>query len=224
MIDFLSQLGAILWKDLVAEVRSREIFSAMFVFSLLVILIFNFAFELQRRELVSLAAGILWVTFSFAGVLGLNRSFVLEKDKGSLEGLLLSPADRGAIYLAKMLGNLIFILLVEIIVLPLFAIFANLTIPVLPLLPIFLLGTLGFSAVGTIFAAMATGTRTREVMLPILLFPIVVPVVIAAVKATELVLDGKNLDAVGDWLGLLMAFDVIFVVVAFLTFEFVIAE
>lgn len=224
MSGFISKVATILWKDLTAEARSREIFSGMFVFSLLVILIFNFAFELRRAELASLAAGVLWVTFGFAGVLGLNRSFVLEKDRGSLEGLLLSPVDRGAIYLAKMLGNLIFILVVEVIVVPLFAFVSNLSFPFLALLPVLLLGTLGFSAVGTVFAAMATSTRTREVMLPILLFPIVVPVVIAAVKATEAILGGRELSVVGDWLRLLLSFDVIFVVVAFLTFEYVIAE
>lgn len=224
MSGFISKVATILWKDLTAEARSREIFSGMFVFSLLVILIFNFAFELRRAELASLAAGVLWVTFGFAGVLGLNRSFVLEKDRGSLEGLLLSPVDRGAIYLAKMLGNLIFILVVEVIVVPLFAFVSNLPLPFLALLPVLLLGTLGFSAVGTVFAAMATSTRTREVMLPILLFPIVVPVVIAAVKATEAILGGRELSVVGDWLRLLLSFDVIFVVVAFLTFEYVIAE
>lgn len=224
MREFLDNVGTILWKDLTAELRSREIFSGMFVFALLVILIFNFAFELRRGELASLAAGVLWVTFTFAGVLGLNRSFVLEKDRGSLEGLLLSPVDRGAIYLAKMLGNLIFILVMEAIVVPLFAFVSNLAIPFLPLLPILVLGSLGFSAVGTVFAAMATSTRTREVMLPILLFPIVVPVVIAAVKASEVVFTGRDLSSIPDWLRILAAFDVIFVVVAFLTFEYVIAE
>ncbi|MBI2845274.1 MAG: heme exporter protein CcmB [Chloroflexi bacterium] len=224
MIGFISKVFAILGKDLTAEIRSREILSGMFIFALLVILIFNFAFELQRGELASLAAGVLWVTFAFAGVLGLNRSFVLEKDRGSLEGLLLSPVDRGAIYLAKMLGNLIFILVTEAILVPLFAFVSNLALPLLPLLPVLLLGSLGFSAVGTVFAAMATSTRTREIMLPILLFPVVVPVVIAAVKATEVVFGGRDLSSVADWLRILIAFDVIFTVVSFLTFEYVISE
>lgn len=224
MRAFLSSVAAILWKDLMAELRTREILGSMFVFALLVLLIFTFAFDLRRSELLSLAPGVLWVAFSFAGVLGLNRSLVLEKDVGSLEGLLLAPVDRGAIYLAKMLGNTLFILLLEAIALPLFALTSNLALPLAPLLPFLLLGTLGFASVGTLFAAMAVNTRTREVMLPILLFPIVIPVVIAAVKGTELALRGRAFGEATAWMNLLIGFDVIFLVMSFLAFEYVIEE
>lgn len=215
---------AIVAKDVVAELRTKEIFTAMFVFALLVIVIFNFAFELHRLEMELIAPGVLWVAFTFAGVLGLNRSFVLEKDRGCLEGLMLCPVDRSAIYVGKLLGNLIFMGVMEAIALPIFGVFSNLSVFRLALVPVIFLGTVGFAAVGTLFSAMAVNTRTREVMLPVLLFPILVPVIIAAVKATQQVLAGGYLLDVANWLNLLIAFDVIFLVVAFLTFEFVVEE
>ncbi len=219
-MGFLAKVGTILWKDLRAELRTKDILTSMFVFAFLVIVIFNFAFELQRLEPEAIAPGVLWVAFTFAGVLGLNRSFVLEKDKGCLEGLMLCPVDRGAIYLAKMVGNIIFISLMETIALPLFLALSNLPLP-WELLPIFLLGTIGFAAVGTLFAAISVNTRTREVMLPVLLFPVTVPVIIAAVKATGVVFAGGSLGGAGGWLNLLISFDAIFLVVAFVTFEYV---
>ncbi|MFQ5886571.1 MAG: heme exporter protein CcmB [Anaerolineae bacterium] len=222
-MGFLAKVGTILWKDLRAELRTKDILTSMFVFAFLVIVIFNFAFELQRLEPEAIAPGVLWVAFTFAGVLGLNRSFVLEKDKGCLEGLMLCPVDRGAIYLAKMMGNIIFILLMEAIALPLFLALSNLPLP-WELLPILLLGTIGFAGVGTLFAAMSVNTRTREVMLPVLLFPVIVPVIIAAVKATGVVFAGGSLKEASGWLNLLISFDAIFLVVAFITFEYVLEE
>ncbi|MFQ6001115.1 MAG: heme exporter protein CcmB [Anaerolineae bacterium] len=222
-MGFLAKVGTILWKDLRAELRTKDILTSMFVFAFLVIVIFNFAFELQRLEPEAIAPGVLWVAFTFAGVLGLNRSFVLEKDKGCLEGLMLCPVDRGAIYLAKMMGNIIFILLMEAIALPLFLALSNLPLP-WELLPILLLGTVGFAGVGTLFAAISVNTRTREVMLPLLLFPVIVPVIIAAVKATGVVFAGGSLREASGWLNLLISFDAIFLVVAFITFEYVLEE
>ena len=222
-MGFLTKMGTILWKDLRAELRTKDILTSMFVFAFLVIVIFNFAFELQRLEPEAIAPGVLWVAFTFAGVLGLNRSFVLEKDRGCLEGLRLWPVDRGAIYLAKMMGNITFILLMEAIALPLFLALSNLPLP-WELLPILLLGTIGFAGVGTLFAAISVNTRTREVMLPLLLFPVIVPVIIAAVKATGVVFAGDSLKEAGGWLNLLISFDAIFLVVAFITFEYVLEE
>jgi len=222
--DYLDKVGAIVWKDVVAELRTKEIFTSMLVFALLVVVIFNFAFELRQVDMSLMGPGILWVAFTFAGVLGLNRSFVLEKDRGSLEGLMLAPVDRSAIYLGKLLGNLLFMLVMEAFALPLFAVLNNQPLLLPGLVPIIFLGTLGFVTVGTLFAAMSVNTRTREVMLPILLFPMMVPVVIAAVKATGVVLAGDPLSAAGDWLSLLVAFDVIFLVVCWLVFEYVVEE
>ena len=213
---------AILWKDILSELRTRDIVASVLVFALLVIVIFNFAFEPERIGLV--ASGVLWVAFTFAGVLGLSRSFVLEKDNGCLEGLMLCPVDRNVIYFGKMLGSLIFILVVAAIVLPIFFILFNLPIFKPELGLIVLLATIGFTSVGTLFSAMSVNTKAREIMLPILFFPIVAPVIIAAVKATELVLTGEPWSSLSSWLLILAAFDAIFLVVSSLVFEFVIEE
>jgi heme exporter protein B len=223
-MSFVSQVAVIVWKDLVAELRTKEIFSAVFVFALLVIVVFNFAFELRGLEFAAVTPGMLWVAFTFAGVLGLNRSFVLEKDRGGLEGLMLCPVDRSAIYLGKAISSFIFMSLVEAVTIPIFVILFNLPTFDPALVLVIVLGTVGFIAVGTLLAAMSVNTRTREVLLPILLFPILVPVIIASVRATGKIIDGKTLADIADWISLLIAFDLIFLVIALLTFEFVIEE
>ncbi|MBI2847101.1 MAG: heme exporter protein CcmB [Chloroflexi bacterium] len=222
--SFFRQVGAILWKDLAVELRTKDILSSMLVFGLIVLVIFNFAFELRGENLILVAPGVLWVAFVFAGILGLGRSMAQEKERSSMEGLLLCPVDRGAIFVAKMLGNLIFIVILEAITLPIFAAFFNLPVLTPGVGLIVVLGTLGFASVGTLFAAIAINTRAREVMLPILLFPIIVPVIIASVKATAFVLDGKPWAEIWPWVNLLIAFDVIFLAVCFVTFEYVIGE
>ena len=224
MIGFLRKVLAIVHKDIIAELRTKEMFSSMFVFALLVIVIFNFAFELRVANVKQVAPGVLWVTFTFAGMLGLNRSFILEKDRGCLEGLLLAPVDRSAIYFGKMLGNLIFMLVVEAIVLPIFWVLFNPPLFSPALILIIVLGTLGFAGVGTLFSAIAVHTRAREVMLPILLFPIVVPLMIAAVKITGGLLDGQPLSEMRNSLNLLVGFDIIFLTVSYMTFDYVVEE
>ena len=224
LIGFLRKVLAIVHKDIIAELRTKEMLSSMFVFALLVIVIFNFAFELRVANVKQVAPGVLWVTFTFAGMLGLNRSFILEKDKGCLEGLLLAPVDRTVIYFGKMLGNLIFMSVVEAIVLPIFWVLFNPPLFSLALILVIILGTLWFAGVGTLFSAIAVHTRAREVMLPILLFPIVVPLMIAAVKITGGLLDGQLLSAMRNWLNLLVGFDVIFLTVSYMTFDYVVEE
>lgn len=219
----ISQIIAIVRKDIAAEVRTKEIFTAMFVFAVLSLVIFNFAFELRVESVAAIAPGALWVAITFAGVLGLNRCFVLEKDRGCLEGLLLCPVDRNVLYLGKMLSAVIFMAAMEVVTLPLFSVFFNLPILILPLLPVVALGTVGFAAVGTLFAAMSVNTRAREVLLPILLFPVLVPVLIGAVKASGAALAGNLADA-ADWLQLLATFDVIYLVIGLLAFEYVVEE
>jgi len=222
--EMLRKILTIVHKDIIAELRTKEMFSSMFVFALLVIVIFNFAFELRIANVKQVAPGVLWVAFTFAGMLGLNRSFILEKDKGCLEGLLLAPVDRSAIYFGKMLGNLIFMSVVEAIVLPIFWVLFNPPLFSPALILIIVLGTLGFAGVGTLFSAIAVHTRAREVMLPILLFPIVVPLMIAAVKITGGLLDGQPLSEMRNWLNLLVGFDVIFLTVSYMTFDYVVEE
>jgi heme exporter protein B len=221
---FLRALRAIIWKDLAAELRSRELLSSMLVFALLVILIFNFALELDARARATVTAGVLWVTFAFAGTLGLNRSMATEKDRGCLDGLLLAPVDRSAIYFGKAIGNLVFMAIVEAIVLPVYSILYNTNLLQPGLLLVILLGSIGYVAVGTLLSAMAVQTRTRDVLLPILLFPLVVPVMIAAVKASTGFLEGLEMVDIRPWLNLLAVYDIIFIAVAFMVFDFVVEE
>lgn len=222
--EFLRAVWAIVWKDLAAEMRSREMISAMLVFALLVIFIFNFALELDARARATVTSGVLWVTFAFAGTLGLNRSMAMEKDRGCLDGLLLAPVDRSAIYFGKMLGNLVFMLIVEVIVLPVYSILYNTNLFDPGLLAVILLGSIGYVAVGTLLSSMAVQTRTRDILLPILLFPVALPLLIAAVKASTGFLQGLELAEISPWLNLLIVFDLVFTAVSFMVFDFVVEE
>jgi len=221
---FLRALLAVVWKDLAAELRSRELISAMLVFALLVILIFNFALELDPRTRSTVTSGVLWVTFAFAGTLGLNRSMAIEKDRGCLDGLLLAPVDRSAIYFGKAIGNLVFMLMVEAIVLPVYTVLYSVNLFHPGLILVIFLGSIGYTAIGTLLASMAVHTRTRDILLPILLFPVAIPVLIAAVKASAGFLEAIPLEEIMPWLNLIIAYDVIFIAVAFMVFDFIVEE
>lgn len=222
--NFIKAVSAVVWKDLQAEFRSRELFSAMLVFSLLIILIFNFALELDVKTRQTVTSGVLWATFAFAGTLGLNRSMAIEKDRGCLDGLLLAPVDRSAIYFGKVISNLAFMLIVEIIVLPVYSVLYNINLFQPGLLLVILLGSIGYVGVGTLLAAMSVQTRTRDILLPILLFPVVIPVLLAAVKASTGYLEGLEFSEILSPLSLLIAYDVIFIAVAFMVFDSVVEE
>ncbi len=223
----IKKIGYILWKDILTEFRTREMFSAMFVFALLVVVIFNFALENAPRESILQAApGLLWVAFIFAGVLGLNRSIAIERENMSIQALMLAPMDRGVIYLGKMLANFVFMLVSELLIVPIFAVLYNYSFTQRfgQFLLILVLGTLGFSAAGTIFSAIAVNTKMRDVLLPILFLPVVVPVVIGAVETSIRTLSGEPLSGMMDWIKVLTAFDVIFITASFLIFEYALEE
>ncbi len=222
--SFLDAMLAVTWKDLAAEWRSRELLSGMLVFALLVIFIFNFALELDASARATVTAGVLWVTFVFAGTLGLNRSMAVEKDRGCLDGLLLAPVDRTAIYFGKALSNLVFMLLAAAIVLPVYSVLYNTNLFQPGLLLVILLGSEGYAAIGTLLAAMAVQARTRDILLPILLFPVVIPLLIAAVKASSGFLQGFPMEDIRPWLNLLLVYDVVVTAVAFMVFDFVVEE
>jgi heme exporter protein B len=225
-MSYLRKVLAIVWKDIVAELRTKEMFSAMFVFAVLVIVVFNFAFDLRvsGERVRQVAPGALWVAFAFAGILGLNRAFVAEKDRGCLEGLLLAPVDHTAIYFGKMISTALFMLVVEALMLPVFTAFFGVNLFDLRLVFIVVLGTVGFASVGTILSAMTAQTRAREVLLPILLLPVAAPVLIAAVKATAGILDGLTMAEVSLWWQLLLAFAFLYPAIAFMTFDFIVKE
>jgi heme exporter protein B len=222
-VSTLRKVWAIVYKDLSLEKRSREMLSSMFIFALIVVLVFSFSFDLRVEQVEQVAPGVLWVAITFSGMLGLARSFVQERDQGCLDGLLLCPIDRSVIYLGKVLSNLCFATIAEAILLPLYLALFDLPFKLL-LVPILLLGTLGFSAVGTLVSAMTVHARAREVMLPVLLFPLVMPAIIAAVKLTAGILDAQPWAEIKHWLQLLVAFDMVFLFVSYVAFEYVVEE
>lgn len=221
---FWNKVIAITWKDILSEMRTREIVFSVLIFTLLVIVTFNFAFGTSQETMRLVAPGILWVTFTFAGVLSLNRSFIPEKEEGCLEGLMVCPVSREVIYVGKVLGSLFFMLIIEIIALPIFAFLFNLPILSPQLVTITFLATVGFVVVGTLFSALAVNTKAREMVLPILFLPVVVPIIISAVKASGLALSGESWSGLSSWLQIIGAFDAIFLVVSFWVFAFIIEE
>ena len=213
---------AILWKDVILELRTKDILVSALVFALLVIVVFSFAITPTPQTVAFVAPGILWISFTFGGVLGLNRSMALERESGGLHALMLAPVSRDLIFFGKMLSTFLFMLLVEVAVFPVFAVLFNFSLLLPGLIPVAVLATLAIAAVGTLFAAIAANTRSREVMLPLLFFPVVVPVVIAAVEASTAVLQG---DAAFDrWIPFLLAFDAVFLVVCPFAFQLVVEE
>ncbi len=226
MAEVLRRTWAMAWKDVTVELRARERVNAMLFFAALVLFIFNFAIGPDLGRLRQVAPGLLWLAFLFTGMLGLGRSFQAERENECFEELLLTPGDRESLYLGKLAGNLLFMVMAEVLILPLFAVLYNLDIwTLLPaLLLVAILGSIGFSTIGTLLAAMTAHMRAREVMLPLLLFPLTVPVILGAVRTTEAVLLGDGLLSVAHWLKLLIGFDVVFLVVCPLAFEFVLEE
>ncbi len=218
------KIWAIVWKDLLSEMRTKETISSVLVFTLLVIVVFNFAFGSSQALMKQIAPGILWVTFTFAGVLSLNRAFIIEKEDASFEGLMASPVSRDAIYFGKAISSLIFMLIVEVIALPVFSFLFNIPVLSLAVATLTLLSTIGFVAVGTLFSAMAVNTKARELVLPILFLPVVSPVVISAVKGSAMAISGEPWSSLASWLQIIVAFDVIFIGVSYVVFPYVIEE
>jgi heme exporter protein B len=223
-MELLRLTSCLLWKDLLLEIRCRESLLAMFFFGTLLLFVFHFAFEIRPERVAEMAPGLLWLAFLFTGTLGLTQLFQAERENHCLDALLLSPIDRGALYLAKVSFNLILMLLVELTVFPLFWVLFNLEFGrLLPFLfLVALLGTIGFCVLGTLFAAVTLKARARELLLPLVLFPLVIPVILATVRGMEIILRAGEFEEALPWLRLLIAFDVIFLTAGFLIFEWVI--
>jgi heme exporter protein B len=213
-------------KDLRIEYRSRQAFLTTLFFALLILIVFNFAFDPGDEAIRAAAPGILWVSLLFPGVIQLNRSFQAEREEGTLHGLILAPVDRGVLFLGKFLANWLLLTLVDLLILGAFVVFYNLSFSTRLLWILLLLVLVGavFSSVGTLFAAMVSGIRTRDVLLPILLFPILVPIVIAAVNATRELLGTGELEFLHQWVKLLVVSDVVFLAGSFLLFDFVVED
>jgi heme exporter protein B len=225
-VQSLKIISAIFVKDLRVEWRNRETLASMCVFGILVVFLFNFAFEPGREESLRLLPGLLWISFAFAGVLCFNRSFAVERENACLEGMTLAPVDPGLIYLGKMLANLLFLGIAECVIVFAAGLWYNFSF--VPPLGWFALITLlcseGYVAVGTTFGAIAANTHMREVMLPVLQFPVAVPVLIAGIEASTGALKGDPLSSYVGWIKLAAGFAVIFTVLSYLLFEYVVEE
>jgi heme exporter protein CcmB len=222
----MSQFARVAWlvvrKDIAVEVRSWELLSTTVFFAFACVLVFAFALIEDGRAVGNVAAGILWIAIAFAGTLALGRTFERERQTETLRALLLAPADRPALYLGKLIGILLLLAVTELVLIPMIWLFFQAPIGASPVLFAALLvsGTLGYAAVGTLFAAMLVRARSRDVMLPILLYPVTIPVIIAGVRGTAALFQETPDVAVAQfWLGLLVFFDVVFVTLALWTFE-----
>ena len=222
----MDKVWAIFWKDLLVELRTKDSFNSMLFFGVVVLVIFNFALASVRESMRSAVPGILWVAFAFSGTLGLNRMFAAEKENSCLQGLLMIPVDRGVIYLGKMMAASVFMLISEAIIFIFSLVFFNLAVwrEIPYLILVFLIGTLGFAAVGTLLSAISVNTKMREVLLPLILFPVILPILINAVEATNIILNTSNWGALKLPLTIMSVFTIVFGTVSYLLFEHVLED
>jgi heme exporter protein B len=221
-------------KDLKQEFRTKQMLNSMVIFALLVIVIFSFAFgnessifikDINEKVVDLLAPGMLWIAFTFAGMLGLSRSFAGEKEEGCLEGLKLCPVERAEIYNGKVISNAVLMFLMEITTIPIFVVLFNYDLKNIPgLTLVIILGTFGFIFVGTLLSALTVNTRTREILLPVILFPVLIPVILSAVTATGTLLSSGDITEISGELQILAIYDIIFFVAAQLVFEYTIED
>ncbi len=222
----LAKIWAIFRKDLLIELRTKDSLNAMLFFGIVVLVVFNFALESMRDSILQAVPGVLWVAFAFSGTLGLNRMFAAEKENSCLQGLLMIPVDRGVIYLGKMLAASVFMLITEVVIFVFSLVFFNLTvwkeIPWLVL--VFFVGTFGFTAVGALLSAISANTKMREVLLPLILFPVVLPILVNAVEATSIILNGVEYRSLKLPLTIMSVFTIVFVTLSYMLFEFVLED
>lgn len=222
----LAKIWAVFRKDLLIELRTKDSLNAMLFFGIVVLVIFNFALESIRESIRLAVPGVLWVAFAFSGTLGLNRMFASEKENSCLQGLLMIPMDRGILYLGKMLAASIFMLITEVFVFVFTLVFFNLTVwqevPYLAL--VFLIGTFGFTSVGTLLSAVSVNTKMREVLLPLILFPVVLPILVNAVEATNIILNTIEYGALKLPLTIMSVFTIVFTTLSYLLFEYVLED
>lgn len=226
-MPFWKAAFAIFRKDLRIEFRTKEVFNSSAVFALLVIVMFSFAFEPTSDQARELSGGLLWIAFAFAAMLGLSRTFAREVPNDSLQGLRMAPVSASAIYTGKLLSNIAFLSLIEMLVLPIFGLFFNVSLwEVAPqLVVVVLLGSWGLSAIGTTFAAIAASIRLRELMLPVLLLPIELPLIVYLVESTTvLVTGGESIVELGVWMRMALGFDIIFTVLSLFLFDYILEE
>ena len=224
MRNYLRGALAIYAKDIRLEARTKETISAVLAFAIIIAFIFGFAFDPSPTIVAVVGPGIVWVAYVFTGILGMNRTFALERDRGTLDGLLLAPVGRESVYAGKLVSTATLMLIVEAALFPVFLVLFDLNLFNIWFVLVALAATIGFATVGTLFSAIAAHTRAREVLLPLLFLPIVLPVIISAVSGTDAAIAGDGWDGVGKWLQFIVAFDAVFLVLSSWAFDFVLEE
>lgn len=222
----LGKAWTITRKDLVAELRGASTIVSMVLLGLLVVLVFNFGTDPGAKDVTLVRSGVLWAAFLFAGIIAVGRSFAAEKEAGCLDGLLLCPVDRAVIFLGKLIGNLILLFVTGLVILGFFTVLYNLSLgsSLAGLVLVIALASIGFSALGTLFAAVGAGVRARDALLAVFIFPLLVPLIIAAAHVSTVLFDGGGLGGAGLWPWFLVVYDVVFLSVSFMTFDFVVEE
>lgn len=224
-MNYFRAIFSIVKKDALMEWRSKEAVNSMLVFALLVTIVFSFIFEPGSDTKGEVVGGIFWIAVIFSGLLGLNKSMVSEIQGGNLEALLLSPVERSAIFFGKFLSNMLFMLFMEAILIPLFTVFYDVNIIERPeVILVIFLATYGFCLIGTLFSIISVKTKTREIMLPLMLLPIMVPVILGAILSTNVFIGGEPPENAGNWITLIASFDVIFTAIIFAIFGLIIEE
>ncbi len=223
-LAYLAAVWQVFRKDIQVEWRGRQGIPVMLVFALMIVFLFNFALQLSPDLQAGLAAGLLWVSLAFASTLGLNRSISLERENNALDGLLLAPVDRSAVFFGKALGNFCFTSLVGLLLLPIVSLFYQQNMLRLPLAAVLLLGVAAYTSLGTLLSALSIQVRTRDILLPVLLFPLALPILIAAVEATRGLLSGQTLAELGSWVYLILAGALLFNAAGLLFFETILEE
>ncbi|MGI9553285.1 MAG: heme exporter protein CcmB [Thermodesulfobacteriota bacterium] len=226
LINNMNSIKTILWKDIISELRTKELISSMAAFSIVLIVLFNFSLTITRENAVFIVPPLLWISIVFIGTLGLSRSFAIEKENSAITGVLLSPVDRSMLYFAKVLSNFIFIFIIQIILTALFIFLFNLSFKgsFFNLVIVYIVGGLGFSSLGTLFSTMAINTKLRELILPVILFPLLIPLLINAIKATEILFNGGIFGEIVPNIKILVCFDIIFLVSSALVYEYVVED
>ena len=224
MRNYFKHIVAIFAKDLLLEFRTKETFVAVVIFALLIILTFNLGLDNMPGTTPTVSAGILWIAIIFGGIIGMNRIYSIETESGAINRILLAPVSRDAIFFAKALSNIVLMISVEFILLPTIIVLYNLSFDIFPMIFLSLFVITGISLVGTLFSVISIKTKTREVMLPILLLPILSPVLIAAVEASAAIIAGQTISDIQNWVALIIVFDAIFFVLAPLFFTYIVNE
>ena len=224
MSKYFAVIFALVWKDVLLEIRNKDFLISVMVFALLTIVVFGIAIDPKSSIIISVASGVFWISISFACVLGMNRAFIIEYENGGIFGLLSAPISRDAIYFGKMLGCFVFLLVVELFLFPIFVILFNVDLFDLLLIAVFVLTSLGLACVGTLASVMAINTRLRELLLPLIFLPVVIPIIIAAVTLTEMFLSGTKSEDFIKWIGMIVAFDLMFLALCPFAFNYILHE